>query len=315
MGSCADIEMMMNSSDYLAQLLKDKRQLSSYPNTFIHLERILDSEINRVRGNVLYLGINTEPVHLPEPLGPIVSLSEKLIVPAKEYPEFNFVGRLLGPRGMTAKQLEMDTGCKILIRGQGSMRDKQKEEQMKGKAKWEHLNEDLHVLVTVEDSKNRAIIKLKRAVEEVKKLLLPLPESEDELKKRQLTELALMNGTYRGFNGIFCQLSQGLQFSPPMPMILRSPDQAAGPPIFVAPGPMPMFTGQMTPLQSPAAALTPLPSPSIVSNAPPPLIYPSVTEVNMIYQFDPCGLPTHSPTYEYPIQSIHHTPVNVSYAH
>ena len=40
--------------------------------------------------------------------------------------KFNFVGRLLGPRGMTAKQLEMETGCKILIRGRGSMRDKHK---------------------------------------------------------------------------------------------------------------------------------------------------------------------------------------------
>ena len=47
------------------------------------------------------------------------------------------------------------------------------EEQMRGKAKWEHLNEDLHVLVTVEDTKNRAAIKLKHAVEQVKKLLVP----------------------------------------------------------------------------------------------------------------------------------------------
>lgn len=47
------------------------------------------------------------------------------------------------------------------------------EEQMRGKAKWEHLNEDLHVLITVEDAKNRATIKLKHAVEQVQKLLVP----------------------------------------------------------------------------------------------------------------------------------------------
>ena len=40
--------------------------------------------------------------------------------------QFNFVGRLLGPRGLTAKHLEIETGCKILIRGRGSMRDKHK---------------------------------------------------------------------------------------------------------------------------------------------------------------------------------------------
>lgn len=47
------------------------------------------------------------------------------------------------------------------------------EEQNRGKPNWEHLNEDLHVLITVEDAQNRAEIKLKRAVEEVKKLLVP----------------------------------------------------------------------------------------------------------------------------------------------
>lgn len=40
--------------------------------------------------------------------------------------QFNFVGRILGPRGMTAKQLEQETGCKIMVRGKGSMRDKKK---------------------------------------------------------------------------------------------------------------------------------------------------------------------------------------------
>jgi len=36
------------------------------------------------------------------------------------------VGRILGPRGMTTKQLEQETGCKIMVRGKGSMRDKKK---------------------------------------------------------------------------------------------------------------------------------------------------------------------------------------------
>jgi len=40
--------------------------------------------------------------------------------------KYNFVGRILGPRGLTAKQLEQETGCKIMVRGKGSMRDKKK---------------------------------------------------------------------------------------------------------------------------------------------------------------------------------------------
>ena len=114
-----------------------------------------------------------ESVCLPEPIGTPLQMTEKLYVPVKDHPEFNFVGRILGPRGMTAKQLEQETGCKIMVRGKGSMRDKAKEEQMKGKPNWEHLNDELHVLITVEDTKNRAEVKLKRAVEEIKRLLVP----------------------------------------------------------------------------------------------------------------------------------------------
>ena len=31
-----------NTADYLAQLLKDKKQLAAFPNVFLHLERLLD---------------------------------------------------------------------------------------------------------------------------------------------------------------------------------------------------------------------------------------------------------------------------------
>ncbi|CAL1528911.1 unnamed protein product [Lymnaea stagnalis] len=186
-----------NTPEYLAQLLKDKKQIQALPNVFIHTEKILDEEINRVRLSLFHHQGKREILDLPEPLGPVVQLQEKLFVPVKEYPDFNFVGRILGPRGMTAKELEQFTGCKIMVRGKGSMRDKAKEDQNRGKANWEHLNEDLHVLITIEDTRNRGEIKLQRAKEEVKKLLVPAPDGEDDLKKRQLMELAIINGTYR----------------------------------------------------------------------------------------------------------------------
>ncbi|KAK0052617.1 protein quaking-like isoform X3 [Biomphalaria pfeifferi] len=186
-----------NTPEYLAQLLKDKKQIQALPNVFIHTEKILDEEINRVRLSLFHHQCKRDILDLPEPQGPVVQLQEKLFVPVKEYPDFNFVGRILGPRGMTAKELEQFTGCKIMVRGKGSMRDKAKEDQNRGKANWEHLNEDLHVLITVEDTRNRGEIKLQRAKEEVKKLLVPAPDGEDDLKKRQLMELAIMNGTYR----------------------------------------------------------------------------------------------------------------------
>ncbi|XP_047520883.1 protein held out wings isoform X2 [Pieris napi] len=185
-------------ADYLAQLLKDRKQLAAFPNVFMHMERLLDEEIAKVRASLFQInGVKKEPLILPEAEGMLTTLTEKVYVPVKEHPDFNFVGRILGPRGMTAKQLEQETGCKIMVRGKGSMRDKKKEDANRGKPNWEHLADDLHVLLTVEDTENRAKVKLARAVEEVKRLLIPQADGEDELKKRQLMELAIINGTYR----------------------------------------------------------------------------------------------------------------------
>ncbi|XP_078278979.1 protein quaking-A isoform X4 [Rhinoraja longicauda] len=227
------------SPDYLMQLMNDKKLMSSLPNfcgIFTHLERLLDEEISKVRKDMYTDTMNglvdKLPMDLPDPIGPIMQLQEKLFVPVKEYPDFNFVGRILGPRGLTAKQLEAETGCKIMVRGKSSMRDKKKEEQNRGKPNWEHLNEDLHVLITVEDTQDRAELKLRRAVEEVKKLLVPAQaEGEDNLKKMQLMELAILNGTYRDAN-IKAPTAQGprLITGPGAPMLppaaLRASTQA-----------------------------------------------------------------------------------------
>jgi protein quaking len=48
------------------------------------------------------------------------------------------------------------------------------EDANRGKPNWEHLADDLHVLITVEDTENRAKLKLQRAVDEVQKLLVPV---------------------------------------------------------------------------------------------------------------------------------------------
>lgn len=233
-----DKAKMPSTPEYLAQLLKDRKSLEYVPNVFIHTERLLDEEISRVRTSLYSLDIQKKPLQLPEERGPKVQKQDKIFVPVKAYPDFNFVGRILGPRGMTAKQLEKETGCKIMVRGKGSMRDKAKEAQNIGKTNWEHLSEELHVLITVEDTEERANIKLQRAAEEIKKLLVPTADGEDELKKKQLMELALLNGTYREPNVAKAQtaftaapLVSPRTVPPPGPALvpqpLRSPTPAA----------------------------------------------------------------------------------------
>lgn len=52
------------------------------------------------------------------------------------------------------------------------------EDANRGKPNWEHLSDDLHVLITVEDTENRAKVKLAQAVAEVQKLLVPVSISQ-----------------------------------------------------------------------------------------------------------------------------------------
>ncbi|KAF8397086.1 hypothetical protein HHK36_015993 [Tetracentron sinense] len=47
----------------------------------------------------------------------------RLEIPVDGYPNFNFVGRLLGPRGNSLKRVEVSTGCRVYIRGKGSIKD------------------------------------------------------------------------------------------------------------------------------------------------------------------------------------------------
>ncbi|KAG8583100.1 hypothetical protein GDO81_008273 [Engystomops pustulosus] len=236
---------------------------------------------------------------LPDGIGPIVQLQEKLYVPVKEYPDFNFVGRILGPRGLTAKQLEAETGCKIMVRGKGSMRDKKKEEQNRGKPNWEHLNEDLHVLITVEDSQNRAEIKLRRAVEEVKKLLVPAAEGEDSLKKMQLMELAILNGTYRDANLKSPALAFSLAATAQAPRIITGPAPVLPPAALRTPTPagptlMPLIRQIQTAAVMPNG--TPHPTATLVQQAP---------EAGLIYTpYEyPYALAPATSILEYPIET------------
>ncbi|CAL2030249.1 unnamed protein product [Caenorhabditis brenneri] len=221
--------------EYLADLVKEKKHLTLFPHMFNNVERLLDDEIGRVR--VALFQTEFPRVDLPEPNGDMVSITEKIYVPKNDYPDYNFVGRILGPRGMTAKQLEQDTGCKIMVRGKGSMRDKSKESAHRGKANWEHLEDDLHVLVQCEDTENRVHVKLQAALEQVKKLLVPAPEGTDELKRKQLMELAIINGTYRPMKS-----PNPARLMTAVPLLSPTPMRSPGPMLMSPTGTVPTTT-------------------------------------------------------------------------
>ncbi|KAK9734198.1 hypothetical protein RND81_04G122100 [Saponaria officinalis] len=121
----------------------------------------------------------------------------RLEIPVDAYPNFNFVGRLLGPRGNSLKRVEASTGCRVYIRGKGSIKDPDKEEKLRGRPGYEHLNEPLHLLIEADMAPNMVELKLRQAKEILEELLKPVDESQDFYKRQQLRELALLNSSLR----------------------------------------------------------------------------------------------------------------------
>ncbi|KAI8335890.1 hypothetical protein BC941DRAFT_429674 [Chlamydoabsidia padenii] len=119
-------------------------------------------------------------------------LQEKVYIPAKEFPEINFIGLLIGPRGKTLKAMESDSGAKISIRGRGSVKEGKSRTDAAANSAQE---EDLHCLVMGDTEE-----KVRKAVKMIEKTIetsASTPEGQNELKRNQLRELAALNGTLR----------------------------------------------------------------------------------------------------------------------
>ena len=101
-----------DKATYLKELLADKIRVSQLPNVFIHVEKMLDEEIARTRA-LLFETSESAPLRLPSEAGKSVIMTKKIMVPQATYPDYNFVGRILGPRGLTLKQIEQETGCRV----------------------------------------------------------------------------------------------------------------------------------------------------------------------------------------------------------
>ncbi|KAI4338945.1 hypothetical protein MLD38_023947 [Melastoma candidum] len=122
----------------------------------------------------------------------------RLEIPVDAYPNFNFVGRLLGPRGNSLKRVEATTGCRVYIRGKGSIKDPDKEDKLRGRPGYEHLNDPLHILIEADLPANIVDIRLRQAQEIIEELLKPVQdESQDYIKRQQLRELAMLNSNFR----------------------------------------------------------------------------------------------------------------------
>ncbi|XP_048203516.1 KH domain-containing, RNA-binding, signal transduction-associated protein 2 isoform X4 [Perognathus longimembris pacificus] len=113
----------MEEEKYLPELMAEKDSLDP---SFVHASRLLAEEIEKFQGSDGKKE-EEEKKYLDVISNKNIKLSERVLIPVKQYPKFNFVGKLLGPRGNSLKRLQEETGAKMSILGKGSMRDKAKD--------------------------------------------------------------------------------------------------------------------------------------------------------------------------------------------
>ncbi|XP_010934858.1 uncharacterized protein [Elaeis guineensis] len=171
-----------------AQLLEINRELKA--RKLVDDQKLIAKLIEK-RQKIISELIQRNPTFKPPTDYKPAKLYKKLYIPVEEYPGYNFLGLIIGPRGHTQKRMEKETGARILVRGKGSAKGK-KVRQCKD-AKYDPFeNEDLHVYIESDTQQS-----LDSAVKLVEKLLVPMEEEINEHKHAQLKELAELKGKVR----------------------------------------------------------------------------------------------------------------------
>jgi splicing factor 1 len=139
--------------------------------------------------------LNENPLYKPpaDYRPPVIKIREKVLIPQEDFPDINFVGLLIGPRGNTLKSMEKESGAKIIIRGKGSVKEGKSNRTDGQPAAIE--TEPLHALVTGTTDEQVRI-----AVDRIKEIVrqgIEVPENKNDLRRTQLRQLAMLNGTLR----------------------------------------------------------------------------------------------------------------------
>jgi splicing factor 1 len=197
-----EINLKLRTGDYMPP--NDRRSPSPEPVYGADGKRVNTREyryrkkLEDERNKIIESAIAANPDFKPPPDYRRPSkLQEKVSIPVDDFPDINFIGLLIGPRGNTLKNMESESGAKISIRGKGSVKEGKRSDNPTP-----DQDEPLHCLVTA-DSED----KVKKAVQLIRKIIATssnVPEGMNELKRSQLRELAALNGTLRDDESQIC---------------------------------------------------------------------------------------------------------------
>merc|ERR1711892_1002647 len=188
-----------------------------------------------------------------------IRLTVKVQVPLKEHPKFNFVGKLLGPKGNSLKRMQEETLTKMAVLGRGSMRDRDREEQLRVSRdpKYLHLMENLHVEIVAFAPPAEAYARLSYAITEVRKYLIP--DSNDHIRQLQMKELEILSSPEKMISDPSLQLLKTVSPLHAMqPLLVPSSTYLSSPPHHstrAPPSPLPLPSMKQTPRKTSTALI------------------------------------------------------------
>jgi len=115
-------------------------------------------------------------------------ITRRVEIPQERYPDINFTGMILGPRGLNHKRLEEESGCQFSIRGRGT-RGQAAENQTE-----EELQMPLHVCIIADDED-----KILKAIKMIEPMVDPLHPDHEKERLKGLEQLAIITGTTTSF--------------------------------------------------------------------------------------------------------------------
>ncbi|KAI1761225.1 eukaryotic type KH-domain (KH-domain type I) [Hypoxylon sp. FL1150] len=131
-------------------------------------------------------------------------LKEKVYIPVNDFPEVNFIGQLLGPRGRSLADINTQSNASVVIRGKGSVKEGRGRHRDRSRgprrANTDDHQEPLHCLITA--NTQESVEKAKGLIQAVIENAITTPEHDNDRKRQQLRDLAVVNGTFRDDEGV-----------------------------------------------------------------------------------------------------------------
>ncbi|CAJ0930413.1 unnamed protein product, partial [Mesorhabditis belari] len=144
-------------------------QSGDYGTQFRNARRLLTTEADRLENCI-------DPEWLEVDIPKPIRVTKKVLIPNFRHPHFNFVGKVIGPKGVTLQQLAKDHKCHIYVLGRGSTKDRVKEKELldSGDPQYAHYGGPLHVKVETIAPANVAYSRVAGVLERLQELLQPI---------------------------------------------------------------------------------------------------------------------------------------------